>query len=91
MMENLLLGHLVDLLAVGHEIENMLVAILQELRDIVEREPFVLWYLNPPAVLAFDALLAAVDQVLEEVHGDLLICGQVDSGVDSEEIVDFPF
>jgi len=35
-MMNLLLWDLVDLLAVGHEIENMLVAILQELRDIVE-------------------------------------------------------
>ena len=88
---NLLLWDLMNLLAVGHEIENMLVAILQELRDIVERQALVLWYLDPAAVLAFDALLAAIDQVLEEVHGDLLICWQVDSSVDSEEIVDFPF
>ena len=90
-MVNLLLGHLVDLLAVGHEIENMLVAILQELRDIVEREPFVLWYLNPPAVLAFDALLAAIDQVLEEIDGDLLVGWQVDTGVHGEKVVDLSF
>jgi len=36
MMMNLLLWDLMNLLAVGHEIENMLVAILQELRDVIE-------------------------------------------------------
>ena len=73
MRKNLLFRDLVDLLAIRHELENVLVAIRKELGDVVEREALILRNLDPAAVFAFDALLAAIDQVLQEVHRDLLI------------------
>ena len=53
-----------DLLAIRHVLEHMMMAILKKLGDIIEREPFVLGYLDPAAVLAFNTLLVAIDQVL---------------------------
>ena len=91
MSQYLLFRDLVDLLGVGHVLEYMLVPILEELGDVVEREALVLRNLDPAAVLALDALLAAIDQVLQEVHRDLLIGRQVYASIYGQEIVDLPF
>ena len=62
-----------DFLAIRHVLKHVLMTILQELRDIVEREALILGDLNPAAVLTLDALLATIDEILQEVDRNLLI------------------
>ena len=50
-----LLGDLMDLLCVGHVVPDVLVAAVQEERDVLQRQPIVLGHRDVPDVLRLDA------------------------------------
>ena len=68
---DLLLWHLHDLLAVRKVIVDLWM-LVGEHGDILQRQALVGWDGDVPDVGPVDALLLAVDLVLEEVDGDLV-------------------
>lgn len=74
----------------GMNIKDVLVAILQELGDFVVQQDPILGYFNSMAVLAFDALLMAIDQVFYEINGDLLIGSEIYAYNYGKEVENLP-
>ena len=68
---DLLLGYLHDLLAVREVIVDLWM-LVGEHGNVLERQALVGWDGDVPDVGPVDALLLAVDLVLEEVDGDLI-------------------
>lgn len=76
-----------DLLLVREEVVDLAVAGVEELRDVLNGEAFILRHRDVADGPGLDGFLPHRHDVLEEVNGDLLVRRQVDASIDGQEVV----
>lgn len=76
-----------DLLRIGKVVEDVLVAVREEVGDVLEGQALVLRHGDVLDVLGSHTLLFGRDDVLQEVDGYLLVRRKEDADVHGEEVV----
>ena len=86
-VEDPLLGHFHQVRIVGDVISNVR-EVDNELEDLLHGQALVLWYVEVDYVIVLQVALLPVQDVLEEVHGDV-VCEKLD--MSEERADDLPY